>query len=96
MYTFILLIFFIISVILICFIMLQQEKTADIKSSFVTNNANNLFTPRNTESLINKIIKILATLFILTSLILNNLNNFNIKNNKWENLNISRSNNTKK
>lgn len=64
--------------------MFQQEKTADIKSSFVTNSANNLFVPKNTESLINKTIKILASLFILISLVLNNLNNFNFKNNKWE------------
>lgn len=87
MHKFILLTFLIISVILICLIMLQQEKSADIKSSFNSNyTMNNLFSPRNTESSINKMIKILASLFIFISLILNNFSNSYIKNKKWQNL----------
>lgn len=86
MYNLILLIFFIISVILVALIMFQQEKTSDIKSSFTTNTVNNLFIPKNTDNTINKSIKILATLFILISLTLNNFNSNKIKNNNWENL----------
>lgn len=86
MYKLILCAFLVISVVLICLIMFQQEKNADIKSSFTSNSINNLFTPKNTESTINKMIKILATLFIFISLILNNLSSDEIKNKKWLNL----------
>lgn len=86
MYNIILIFFFVVSILLIFFIMLQQEHHNDLKSSFISNN---IFTSRSHESFINKIIKILASFFILISLLLNNFNNYKIKENKWENLESS-------
>ncbi|MXP51097.1 preprotein translocase subunit SecG [Pantoea sp. SoEX] len=87
MYLAILIFFFAVCIAFIFFVMLQQNKGAGIETSFNSNASNVIFDSINSDSILNKTIAILAILFFLISLMLNNLNSNKILDkNEWENL----------
>lgn len=79
-------IFIILAIAIIFLIMLQQNDNASFGSSFRQNSLQNMFRATYSGNFITKCITILAVLFFVFSLILNNLNNKNID--EWKNINI--------
>ncbi|MBK4775640.1 preprotein translocase subunit SecG [Candidatus Pantoea edessiphila] len=88
MYLFLLISLFIVCIMFISLVMLQQNKGAGIETSFNSNRSSMLFSSISSDSFLNRIIAILAVLFFLIILILNNFNNNMLTKSKWENLSI--------
>lgn len=88
MYNFLLFLFFIVSISLILIILLQYNKFYINNSSMNNIDPNNVLGLRNQNNFITKVTSILAILFFVISLILNNFNNKQKKeeNKKWNNI----------
>ncbi|MBK4765145.1 MAG: preprotein translocase subunit SecG [Pantoea sp. Brub] len=89
MYNVCLFLFFVVSVLFISLIMIQQNKNFNMGTSFNININDRLINSSNSNDIITRTIGILVSIFFILSLVLNNINSKKLsKNNKWENLSV--------
>ncbi|MFS1538566.1 MAG: preprotein translocase subunit SecG [Candidatus Phlomobacter fragariae] len=87
MYITLLVIFLLVSIALICMIVLQQGKGADMGASFGAGASATLFGSSGSGNFMTRITAIFAALFFVISLILGNLtSNKSVTGSKWENI----------
>ena len=87
MYEILLVVYLLVSLALIGLVMIQQGKGADMGASFGAGASNTVFGSGGSGSFLTRTTAILATLFLVTSLLLGSLSTHKVKQgSEWENL----------